>query len=51
MNRSMFSASPFRPNYGLEPVRARLGQEGFIEDAGDFLQDIRGLLADLDPYL
>ncbi len=47
MNRSLFSVSPFRPSYGLQPV-GRLGQD-FLEDLG--LDDIDELTGQLDDVI
>jgi len=49
MNRSIFHSSPFRPSYGVQPVRV-MGQPVFQGNFFDDLTggDVGGILKDLD---
>lgn len=51
MSRSMFQASPFRASYGVQPMRAIMGQQTFQGNLLDDITgsgDVGGLLRDLD---
>lgn len=54
-NRSIFQASPFRPAYGLQPVRYGMGAIQTVR-MGDWLDDLTGgstdaILAELDSWI
>ena len=53
MSRSMFQASPFRPSYGVQPVRVVMGQQNFQGNLLDDLTggDVGGIMKDLDELI
>ena len=55
MNRSFFSASPFRPSYGIQPLlerRRTLGQDLLEDIFGEGTEeDVEGLLGGLESLI
>lgn len=52
MNRSLFQASPFRPAYGLQPVRAQSVMGSWLDDiTGGLTDEVKPLLDELDSWI